>query len=63
MLWTRKFRGPMADVESEAREALRTLERERYSGATLSHLQQLIDDTARVGRVTASWETPLPEPD
>jgi hypothetical protein len=55
-LWTNKLRGPMADLESQARAALDDLGREGYAGAAAPKLQHLVDDASLVARVTAGWD-------
>ena len=55
-LWTQQLRGPMADLESQARAALDDLEAEGYAGAAEPKLRKLVDEAALVGRVTAGWE-------
>jgi K+-sensing histidine kinase KdpD len=55
-LWTQQLRGPMADLEAQAREALDDFEREGYSGAAARKLRKLVDDASLVGRVTAGWD-------
>lgn len=54
VLWTQKLRGPMADIESQARAALADLERDD-SGAAKEKLRALVDEAAMVGRVTTGW--------
>jgi len=56
-LWTQELRGPMADLEAQARDMLADFEREGYSGAAAPKLRKLVDDAARVGRATAGWDT------
>ena len=55
-LWTQQLRGPMADLESQAREALADLEREAYAGAAEPKLRKLVEEAALVGRATAGWD-------
>lgn len=55
-LWTQQLRGPMADLESQAREALADLEREQYAGAAEPKLRKLVEEAALVGRATAGWD-------
>jgi K+-sensing histidine kinase KdpD len=56
LLWTQKLRGPMADIESQARAALADIESEGYSGAATPKLRKLVDEAAFVGRATAGWD-------
>lgn len=55
-LWTQQLRGPMADLESQARSALADLKTEGYLGAAEPKLRKLVDEAALVGRVTAGWD-------
>jgi hypothetical protein len=55
-LWTQQLRGPMADLEAQARAALDDFAHEEYAGAALPKIQKLVDDASRVGRATASWD-------
>ena len=55
-LWTQQLRGPMADLESQARAALDDFKTEGYTGAAEPKLRKLVDEAALVGRVTAGWE-------
>jgi len=55
-LWTQQLRGPMADLESQARSALDDLKIEGYVGAAEPKLRKLVDEAALVGRVTAGWD-------
>lgn len=53
---TKQLRGPVADLEAQARAALADIEREGYTGAAEPKLRQLVREAAQVGRATASWE-------
>jgi len=55
-LWTQQLRGPLADLEADARDTMGDLERDGYAGNALAKLQSLIDEAALVGRATANWE-------
>lgn len=55
-LWTQQLRGPMADLESQARAALDDLKTEGYAGAAEPKLRKLVDEAALVARATAGWE-------
>jgi signal transduction histidine kinase len=55
-LWTQKLRGPLADIEAQARAALRDLDRGGDPGAASEKLRALVDDASHVGRVTAGWD-------
>ncbi|HEV2250407.1 MAG TPA: DUF4118 domain-containing protein [Candidatus Limnocylindria bacterium] len=55
-LWTQQLRGPMADLEAQARAALDDFAREGYTGEALPKIQKLVEDASRVGRATASWD-------
>lgn len=56
LLWTQQLRGPMADLEAQARAALLDLEREGYAGAATEKLTTLVHNAALVGRTTAGWD-------
>jgi K+-sensing histidine kinase KdpD len=55
-LWTQQLRGPMADLEAQARAALDDFEHEGYAGAAGPKLRKLVDEAALVGRATAGWD-------
>lgn len=55
-LWTQKLRGPLADIEAQARAALRDLERGNDPAGASEKLRVLVDDASHVGRVTAGWD-------
>jgi signal transduction histidine kinase len=55
-LWTQQLRGPMADLEAQARAALEDFAQDGYAGEALPKIQQLVEDASRVGRATASWD-------
>ena len=56
VLWTQQLRGPMADLESQARAALADLEHEGYVGAATEKLTELVQNAELVGRTTAGWD-------
>jgi K+-sensing histidine kinase KdpD len=55
-LWTRQLRGPMADLEAEARSALSDLQERGGVGEAERKLRKLIEDAARVSRATERWD-------
>jgi len=55
-LWTQQLRGPMADLEAQARAALDDFAHEGYSGAAVAKVRKLVDDASLVGRATAGWD-------
>jgi K+-sensing histidine kinase KdpD len=56
LLWTQQLRGPMADLEAQARAALADLEHDGYTGAATDKLSTLVQNAALVGRTTAGWD-------
>lgn len=54
-LWTQKLRGPMADIESQARAALADVEQGDTTAAR-AKLRLLVDEAAMVGRATSGWD-------
>ncbi|HLZ48583.1 MAG TPA: DUF4118 domain-containing protein [Candidatus Limnocylindria bacterium] len=56
ILWTRHLRGPMADLEAQARAALSDLETDGYHGAAVAKIEKLVEDAALVGRASAGWD-------
>jgi hypothetical protein len=57
-LWTQELRGPLADLEAQARAALDDIEHEGYSGAAGPKIRKLVDEASLVGRATAGWDVP-----
>jgi K+-sensing histidine kinase KdpD len=57
-LWTEKVRGPLARLEATATDALRTLERDGYSGSATRPIRSIVDDAGLLSRLTASWRGP-----
>lgn len=55
VLWTQKLRGPMADIESQARAALADLDHGDPVSAR-EKVRLLVDEAAMVGRATAGWD-------
>lgn len=55
VLWTQKLRGPMADIEAQARAALADLEHDDPASAR-EKVRLLVDEAAMVGRATAGWD-------
>jgi K+-sensing histidine kinase KdpD len=55
-LWTQQLRGPMADIEAQARAALDDLQRDGYAGDALPKVRTLVDNASLVGRTTAGWD-------
>lgn len=56
--WTEKVRGPLARLEATATDALRTLERDGYSGTATRPIRSIVDDAGLLSRLTASWRGP-----
>ena len=55
-LWTQQLRGPMADLEAQARSALADLGHDGYTGTATDTLRTLVQNAARVSRTTVGWD-------
>jgi K+-sensing histidine kinase KdpD len=57
-IWSEKVRGPLSRLETTATDALRTLERDGYSGSATRPIRSIVDDAGLLRRVMAGWRGP-----